>query len=217
MLISSDRANFPLIAVERAGVEVQLLPVTKLQFEQFVTETGEVSQGQYQEMLALNPAASPDQFTVDEREQLFVTGILPEEALAFARWLGEGFDLPTVKEWRGIYAALRSVPPPRHNLLTDMVTGAAGTILKKFSTQLNIRSMRDYALMRGGLVEWVRQDKELVGLGIPRPEFHPNLWDPLTDVIKPIRLDERVPYFGFRLVRRGDWYLADREKARYIF
>jgi len=29
-----------------------------------------------------------------------------------------------------------------------------------------------------------------------------------------MQLDERLPYFGFRLVRRGEWYLADREQAR---
>ena len=109
------------------------------------------------------------------------------------------------------------MPEPRHNLLTDLVEGEAGVILRKISEQLHIRTLADYTLMRGGIVEWVRRDKDLVGLGVPRPEFHPNLWDPLTNIIKPIRLDERVPYFGFRLVRRGDWYLADKENASYIF
>ncbi len=217
MLITSDRTNFPIVIVEEAAVEVQLLPVTKVQFEAFVTPPTPANQEQYLEMQALNPAASPETFTKDNREQLFVSGILPEEAIAFARWLGEGFDLPTVKEWRAILAALRRVPEPRHIRLTELVKGQAGLILNKLSAQLHIRTMADYTLMRGGLVEWVRQDMDLVGLGMPRPEFHPNLWDPLTHVITPIRLDERVPYFGFRLVRRGDWYLAGKEKTDYLF
>lgn len=217
MLITSDRTNFPIAIVEEAAVEVQLLPVTKVQFEDFVTAPTLVNEERYQEMLALNPAVSPEAFTKDNREQLFVSGILPEEAIAFAHWLGEGFDLPTVKEWRAVLAAFRRVPEPRHNLLTDLVEGGAGVILKEISEQLHIRTLADYTLMRGGLVEWVRQDEDLVGLGVPRPEFHPNLWDPLTNIIKPIRLDERVPYFGFRLVRRGDWYLADKENASYVF
>ena len=49
-----------------------------------------------------------------------------EEALAFARWLGEGFDLPTVKEWRAIYTALRRTSIPiRDDLTTGMADGPA--------------------------------------------------------------------------------------------
>ena len=217
MLITSDRTGFPLIAVEEAGVEVHLLPITKIQFHHFVVAPTLVNEARYQEMLAVTPATTPQGFTAASREQLFVSGVLPEEAIAFARWLGEGFDLPTVKEWRDVLAAMRRTPPPRRNLLVEAVEGPARVILKKFKEQLHIRSMADFALMRGGLVEWVRGDKELVGLGLPRPEFHPNLWDPLVNEIKPIHLDERVPYFGFRLVRRGEWFLANKDEAKYLF
>lgn len=217
MLISYDRTNFPLVVVEEAGVEVHLLPVTKIQFSQFVGETKIVDKAKYDQMLALNPAIGPAHFLAEEREQLFIGGVLPNEALAFARWLGEGYDLPTVKEWREIYAALRREPPPRHTLLTDVTEGPAQIILQKFSEQLHLRSMRDFSLMQGGLVEWVRQGQEWVGLGTPRPEFHANLWDVLTHEIKPIRLNQRVSYFGFRLVRRGDYYLAAKQEARYVF
>ena len=217
MLISFDRTNFPLVAVEEVGVQVQLLPVTKVQFEQYVGEAGAVSRSRFEDMLALNPAVAPDRFSAEEREKLFVTGILPKEALDFAAWLGEGFDLPTLREWRAILAALHRVPPPRHNEIVDVVEGAALAILQRLSDQIHIRSLLDYTLMREGLVEWVWRDKKLVGLGAPRPEFHPNLWDPLLNEVKPIRLDVRVPYFGFRLVRRGEWYLSDKDNSRYVF
>ena len=217
MLLCHDKTGFPLLIVEDAGVEVHLLPVTKLQFEQFTTETNIISQSHYQEMVALNAITSPHHFAPEERERLFVTGILPEEALAFARWLGDGFDLPTTREWREVYAALRRVPTPRQNPLLDVVDGVAKAILERFSEQLELRSLRDYTLMEGGLVEWVRQEKRLMGLGVPRPEFHANLWDPLVNEVKPIRLDQRIPYFGFRLVRRGEWFLADQTKTHYLF
>jgi hypothetical protein len=217
MLISFDKTNFPLVAVEEVGVEVHLLPVTKVQFEQYANETGAVNGSRYQDMLALNPAVSPENFIPEEREKLFVSGVLPKEALDFAGWLGEGFDLPTLKEWRAVLAALRRVPPPRHNGMVDVVEGPALTILQRLSDQVHIRSMLDFTLMREGLVEWVWHDKKLVGLGAPRPEFHAHLWDPLFNEVKPIRLDTRVPYFGFRLVRRGEWYLCDKDKARYVF
>ncbi|MBN1993204.1 MAG: SUMF1/EgtB/PvdO family nonheme iron enzyme [Anaerolineae bacterium] len=218
MLLSFDRTNFPLIAVEAISVEVHLLPVTKWQFEQFVPESGLVNQSRYQEMLALNPAVSLEQFTLAERERLFVTGILPQEALDFAGWLGAGFDLPTVTEWRAIYAALRRTAlPMQSELSSDLVGGPAGAILDKFTAKLQARSMLDFSLMQHGLVEWARQGHSWVGLGAPRPKFQPHLWDPLSNEVKPIRLDERLPYFGFRLVRRGEWYLADKGKVRYVY
>ncbi len=61
-----------------------------------------------------------------EQERLFITGLWPDEALAFARWLGEGFDLPTLAEWRAIYAALKRAalppppPPPAEPLATSL-------------------------------------------------------------------------------------------------
>ncbi|MCB0192810.1 MAG: SUMF1/EgtB/PvdO family nonheme iron enzyme [Anaerolineae bacterium] len=217
MLISFDKTKFPLVVVEDVGVEVHILPVTKVQFEQFMAETGSFSVERYEAMLGLNPAVGFDSFTPENRERLFVTGILPGEALDFAHWLGEGYDLPTVTEWRKLLAALRREPPPRQHQLTDLIEAPSDTILERLETQLHIRSMLDYTLMRGGLVEWVWQDKHPAGLGVPRPQFHANLWNPLVNVVKPLRHDQRIPYFGFRLIRRGEWYLADKDNARFVF
>ncbi len=216
MLISFDRTNVPLIAVAEVGIEAHLLPVTKCQFEQFLAESGGVNRSLYRRMLRLNPSIPPEELTLDNREQLFVTGILPAEAQAFAEWLGEGFDLPTVKEWRAIYGALRWTLPPRHSLSAELVAGATGAILSRLEEQISPSFMLDMALMREGVVEWVRHEDGWVGLGAPRPQFHPNLWDPLNHEVRPMQLDERLPYFGFRLVRRGEWYLADRGSARFI-
>src|SRR5262245_18273155 len=138
MLLSTDKTNFPLLAVEDAGVQVQLLPVTKLQFEQFISETNIISQTHYQEMLALNAVTSRHHFTVDQRDRLCVSGVRPDEALASARWLGEGFDLPTAKEWREVYAALRRVPPPRQNPLLEAVDGVTKAILARLSDQIEL-------------------------------------------------------------------------------
>jgi hypothetical protein len=212
MLLSLDKTNFPLLAVEAAGIEINLLPITKMQFAQFAADSGAVSQPQF---LKTGEALS-DQFELDERERLFVTGILPEEALAFARWLGEGFDLPTVKEWRAVYTALRRTSIPiRDELTRGMGDGPAKTLLKELDA-LHPSSMLDVSLMRHGLVEWVKKGKSFVGLGVPRPEFQGNLWDPLINEITPINLANRVPYFGFRLVRRGEGYLANRATIWYV-
>jgi len=94
MLLSVDRTNFPLLAVEAVGVEAHLLPITKAQFELFMVETDQVSKLNYLAMLALNPAALPDKFSLAEQERLFITGLWPDEALAFARWLARALTCP---------------------------------------------------------------------------------------------------------------------------
>jgi hypothetical protein len=194
-----------------------LLPVTKWQFEQFIAKTRKFNRSQYKAMLALNPGLPPEELTMDARERLFLTGILPEEVQAFARWLGEDFDIPTAEEWRAVNRALRLTPMPTHNLLSELVEEPAATIVAKLSTLLQPYSIFDLALMDNGLVEWVRLGQDWVGLGAPRPEFHPNLWDPFDHEVKTIQPDERLPYFGFRLVRRGEGYLANEGEARFIY
>ncbi len=217
MLISFDRTDFPLIVLEGIGIEVHLLPITKSQYERYAAGSNRTVKAGYRQMLTLNPGVPPEDFASDERERLLVAGVLPEEAQAFARWLGEGFDLPTVEEWRAIYLTLSRTFLPLHDLSAEVVGGTAGIILAQLLAQIDPRSMADLALMREGLVEWVEQGKTWVGLGAPRPGFFPNLWDPLDHEVKPIRLDERLPYFGFRLVRRGKWYLANKGSARFIY
>lgn len=216
MFLTFDRTNFPLLAIEEIGVEIHLLPITKQQFEQFLAESGAVEPARYQEMLALHPIPPLDESDPSQRERLFVTGILPTEAQAFARWLGEGFDLPTLKEWRAVYAALKRTSLPRRDLVAELAGTPAGPILAGLTRHVLSHLMLDIALLRGGLVEWVKHERAFVGLGAPRPDFHPNLWNPLNHEIKPLRPQERLRYFGFRLIRRGEWYLADKENVRYI-
>ncbi len=217
MLISFDKTGFPLLVLEGMGVEMHLLPITKRQYEQYLAKAGWGARALYKKMLALNPAVAPADFGLTNRERLFVSGILPQEALAFARWLGPGFDLPTVAEWRQIYTLLQRMMLPQHNLTADVVKGEAGLVLQTLLSQLDPLVMLDLSLMRGGLVEWTRQEGTWVGMGSPRPHFQSNLWNPPDDIITPLQPDERLPYFGFRLLRRGEWYLADKDNTRFIY
>jgi formylglycine-generating enzyme required for sulfatase activity len=209
MQFSCDRTGFPLVALPALALEVQVLPVTKVQFERFIAEPNAFGDIWYEEILTLNPRVSSRRFTIENRERLFLTGILPEEALAFAKWLGEGFDLPTVAEWRAIYKALAAdLALQRHlaELLSHPVAPLARDLLRQIQEEVggaHPTSLLDLSLLSGGVVEWVRQGNAWVGLGAPRPEFHPNLWNPQVDEVRPLRVGVRVPYFGFRLVRRG--------------
>ena len=141
-----------------------------------------------------------------EREQLFLTGILPDEALAFARWLGPGFDLPTVDEWRRAYDALDGVRLSWDDLAGPLAQGAAEParlILKQLFGRPGSVAAQDATLMRGGVIEWALAGRRWVGKGAPRPAFFPSILDPRHDAFTPIHPDERLRYLGFRLIRRG--------------
>jgi len=204
MQFSFDRTGFPLIKVSKADLEVQLLPVTKTQFERFIAEPNDYGDNWYEDILRLNPRISYNRFTEKNREQLFLTGVLPEEALSFVKWMGPNFDLPAVDEWRAIYSELASTTVESHQLLSQCQTAVSRSILEAFLMQLCPSSLLDMSLMKNGVVEWVRNQDAWVGLGSPRSEFQPNLWNPIRDEVRPVKIDERVPYYGFRFVRRLD-------------
>lgn len=205
MWFFSDRSGFPWVGLPELCLEAQLLPVTKLQGERFIVEANAYGDVWYEEILTWNPRVSYRGFDPARREHLFLGAVQPDEGLDYARWLGPDFDLPTVDEWRALYRALEGEAVPLDRLervLEEGVSLPARCILEQLLDQLQPRSLLDLSLMRGGLVEWARQDGEWVGLGAPRPEVWAHLWDPLEDVIRPSRRGERLRYFGFRLVRR---------------
>ena len=204
MQFSFDRTGFPLIQVPKVDLDVQLLPVTKIQFERFLADPNDFGDAWYEKILSLNPRISYRRFTEINREQIFITGILPEEALSFAHWMGPEYALPTVDEWRAIYSGLDSITTDPHQLISHCQTDISRSILEAFITQLCPSSFLELSLMKEGVVEWVRNQGAWVGLGTPRSEFQPNLWNPLMDEVRPVMLEERVPYFGFRLVRRNN-------------
>jgi hypothetical protein len=205
MQFSYDRTGFPMVRLPALALDVHLLPVTKVQFEQYLAEPDGVGDGWYEAVLAAGPRASCFRFADEERERLFLTGILAHEARAFARWLGPDYDLPTVDQWRAIHQTLKGMPatvPPPCRDASRWQARKCGAILKALRRRLRPEDMLQFSLMEGGLVEWVRVEKDYVGLGCPRPDFFPSLYNPLVDTIRPIHPDQRLPYFGFRAVRQ---------------
>jgi len=209
MRLSCDRTGFPLLEWTEAELEVALLPVTKAQFERFLAEPNEFDNAWYEQVLAVNPRVSWRKFEAEERERLFLTGVLPEEALAFLRWLGDGFDLPTVEEWRSMDRWLRAAPLDVELSKQCPMHHSAKAIVRGLLRQLRPTVWGELALLRKGVVEWVREDRGFGGLGAPRPTFYPNTWNPQRDEpVRPLRAEVRLPYFGFRCVRR----LPERQK-----
>ncbi len=205
MLCSFDRTGFPLGLSPEAEVEFHLLPVTKLQFEEFLAEPNGYGDAYYERLLALNPRTSLRKLRDHNLEGAFVTGVYPEEALAFAEWLGDGYDLPTVEEWRALHETFApevSLVDDASRLIPTEACAEARQILSLLAEERQWATMREVLMLRDGLVEWVRDGDAFVGLGSPRGRFQPNLWDPSRDVVRPLQPRERYFFFGFRLVRR---------------
>lgn len=195
MKIFTDKTGFPLVEVKELGL-ISLWPITKVQFERFMADASVIGDKWYDTVLKLNPRVSYKYFDRNDYEKLFLTGIKPQEALQFARWLGEDFDLPTVDEWRSFYQILESRDMPSSPASAFSMRASAMWIrLRSFA-----RAPRNFALMEDGLVEWVRKGTKYIGVGSPRHSFLLNAYDPLNDVVVPI--EERLFYFGFRLIKR---------------
>lgn len=199
-----DRTHFPMVCLPSLGFSFHLLPVTKVQFERYLGDPGQPGDLWYDEILATAPRASWRSFVAEKREQLFLTGILPSEAVDFARWLGPDYRLPSREEWRTIYAELNSDRGKRARLGeldTREWDPAAKRVVGAISRQMGSLLLADVCLLRrhSGLVEWTRHGGSWIGLGSPRLGFHPNLWDPLVDD-SVNDTTTRLPFVGFRLI-----------------
>jgi formylglycine-generating enzyme required for sulfatase activity len=196
--ITFDKMGFPMARVRKVG-SFHLWPVTKFQFRRFMEETGQYGGKWYEPLSAMNPETLYKDCNKVNYEGLFMTGILPEEALAFAKWLGEEYDLPTDEEWQAFYSAVKrhkfGIRLSPYGLNADAV--ALGNTLSRF-----LRTPLVYTFLHEGVVDWVRAGDGYNGRGAPRDGFFPNVWNPEEDVIKVIDVEERIHYFGFRLIKR---------------
>jgi formylglycine-generating enzyme required for sulfatase activity len=188
-----------MLRVWRVGA-FHLWPVTKVQFKQYMADNDRYGDEWYESVCSVNEAVSPEAFIEDNYERLFMTGVFPGEALDFARWLGEGFDLPTAAEWKKLYNAVSS-QVFNFRLSQYALSAPALTLREKFSGFL--RTPLAFSFLQEGVVEWVKEQGNYVGCGSPRDSFFPNAWHPPNDVIRAIDSSERIFYFGFRLIKRS--------------
>jgi hypothetical protein len=216
MPLSYDRTGFPVLGLSGLGFSVQLLPVAKSQFERFLSEPvfepgdspemGRYGDLWYEKILEVLPRVRPPDARAADLESLFLAGILPTEIDKFARWLGDGFELPDVKTWREIDEALRDEPlHPNDVAMLRSDSGLNHQARAIVDAIVRIRSPETWGqlmLLEGGLLEWVRQGLQTFGgLGRPRSEFQKLILNPQRDApVRPVR-EGRFRYFGFRLVR----------------
>jgi hypothetical protein len=208
-----DPVGFPMLAVER-DLYVHWLPITKIQFEYFMSDAYDRTFDirWYEEALKLNARVTPMKIVTSNYWNTFLSGIQPAEAQRFAFWCGDGFRLPSVEEWTRAYRVLSSQPILDLDSLDafkDLPSRLRDVILRTDEASAEaarrlgyVRRLADQLLMRLGFLEWVVDDGRWGAMGEPYPELCGNLATPETgEPLYPSRPDGvRLPCFGFRLV-----------------
>jgi len=197
-VVTDNKTQFPLLEIKEIG-SLTLWPITKIQFERYISETNRYGDFWYDEILRCNPRISYPHVSKKNYEQLFITGLHVEEVLSFSKWFGEDFKIPTVDEWREIYRLMGSQPnlkPPSY------LSYPANEIWKKL-TKISSSPIK-FSMMQEGVIEWVKDGEKYTALGAPKSDVYPTTWNPLTDLVKKFKQDERLNYLGFRLIRGNE-------------
>jgi formylglycine-generating enzyme required for sulfatase activity len=224
LIFRADRTGFPMVYIDELDAYLHWVPVTKLQFEQYLCAEpeGQHNGPWYDQVLRLNPRVAPDRVGHGNYWQSFVTGVVPDEAQAFARWCGEGYSVPTLDEWFVAYSLLRALPPTSiqgpesFSRAGAQLSARAYTLLSRLEAassracvQVNYeRTTAHQMFLRLGVMEWVElndQRSRWGGMGETTAQFHGNLFTP--DHKQPSRPhqpeSQRLHYFGFRLLWRA--------------
>lgn len=218
-----DKAGFPMLWVEEIGAYLHWLPVTKVQFETYMCAQPETTFDEvwYHQALDLNERVSPGAVTDKNFWKAFMTGVTPGEAQKYAGWCGDEFSVPSNEDWFAAYKALQGkaveltfadeltkIPARVRQLLKTMDTAS-----KKVARSQNIseRTLAMQMMMRYGVLEWVefssntRNSTGWGGMGEPLRTFHAQVNSvERGQVSTPLNIENRMFYYGFRLIRRID-------------
>jgi len=225
--VSLDSTGFPMIEIPNTRLVMSWLPITKIQFEHFLCDTYQYDEAWYKEILTTyTPRISPAQIRIGDYWNLFITGILPSEAIRFANWMGRDYRLPTAQEWKDAVITLAAYSDDPGNIATVLnaadrdgkrtINERAALMIRRLeevtpadaNMLANGRKLCDQMLMRLGVVEFVyenNQHNSFAGWGKPNSRFFGSVFNPLNDP-RPIQFvnrteAQRMSHVGFRLVR----------------
>lgn len=218
--ITVDRTGFPVLEAPDLPFAIHWLPVTKIQFEHFLVDTGIYDNDWYMKILQINGRISAGSANTSNYWQLFLTGILPQEAQRFAEWCGYGYRLPTSNEWKKAlhYFAHWQADPalvnsllsaPNLNERARAIARTLDNVTREEAWQLSgDRLLCDQLGMRLGFMEIVYETEQRSSFccwGQPSKRLYGAASNPLRD-IAPMQLIDRVngmrmKHGGFRLIR----------------
>jgi hypothetical protein len=210
-LFRLDSLNFPYLFIpyngENGGFWFSLFPLTKFQFESFLATPNSYSDSWYEEILSLNPRFSKSQ--KNNFQSLFITGIFHHEALEFAHWLGNDYDLPTEAEWRQAYIYLSKLKYNDQELMNLLgKDNYVDTVIQVCTKSRKVTDWVGAVLMTDGIFEWVRMPERANKYGIYGSASkvdiisHPLRYIPEIPSPSVLNECERPKSFGARLIIR---------------
>lgn len=221
--LRADRTGFPMVYIDTLKAYIHWLPVTKIQFEQFICSqpSSQFDELWYSQLLELNSRISPGSVRDINYWQAFLTGVVPREAQSFARWCGEGYSVPTLADWFAAYKELKELPPENGSVVEPFVheykrvSDRTRTLLSRLDNASvrackeadYKRTLADQMFMRLGVMEWVEVNDQRSywgGMGETNSKLHGNLFTPdHGQASRPNRPETtRLSYYGFRLLWR---------------
>lgn len=201
-----DRTGFPMIFIPEKLFWIHLFPVTKYQFKCYIDDPQNANNTEIKKYFSdiFECPETESMQSLTKREKVFQTRILPDELLKFAEWMGPDFTVSSPEEWRVAYQFLlaETVLSDELKILKEKSSEKAVLLIDNLCKELNPISYLTLSLLKNGLLEWIIHEKKWTGIGSPRNEFLPNLWDPLMITVNPISLKERNSFYGFRLIKK---------------
>jgi len=192
--IEFDRTGFPLIRRKEWDYYISLFPVSKYQFERFMVEVGPKKElytdTWYRRLLSLNPRHSW-RLCDDRQWELFITGLSRDEITHFLRYLGKGFRLPKVDEWRQLFESSNEIKREIKPMLEKKSAQPVSLWIRKGL----------FLLVEEGLLELVLKDGKEYGIGRPYQGLLANTWNPYD--IREVNWDISKKYVGFRVVKEN--------------
>jgi len=219
--LTVDKTGFPIIRLPELQFGICWLPITKMQFEHFLVDTGAFDNAWYQDKLQqYNPRSSAGNLSVANYWQAFMTGILPGEAQRYAEWMGDGADLPTAQEWKSALTTLAGwsasasfcaavLALPDLNERARLLIQKIDQVLQQEASQLSDGPfLCDQMVMRLGVFEILYENAQRLSYccwGQPNRRFSGGVNNPLRDPA-PNRFTDRngirMRTVGFRLIVR---------------
>lgn len=210
IIVTTDITGFPLVHLLDLGLAVHLWPIAHTQFTACLEDRQDLLTS-YVAACAVQPpsASNPRPSGLENR---IMTGVVPEDLIAFAEWMNDRrrpenedgrYAIPNVEQWRAVHEYLQYERFDPHQ---EAISGVCSNPIVQDFFQLVLRerqlhTLLDLSLMREGVIEWVRDENRWTGLGQPTWDFFPNTFEPMRETIDPIDSTRRQRTFGFRLIR----------------
>lgn len=220
-----DPTGYPLLYIAKHSFWMQFFPVTKPQFEQFLSYPVQSKLRRiysrvydtdwYHGLLTGNPRVSFNTLDDKNYERLFLTGVFRNEVDDFIRWfnsLSPGFRLPTDEQWRNAcqwLSGFKAIPTPPTKCVP--MNPAALHIWHSLWKVRKPDTLQQQAMFGENILEHVSYTPppmqamhyakpQAYAMGTPRSSFHHNARN-LYQSPATFNLDSRQRQIGFRLIK----------------